>query len=115
MAIGASAASGATSTRTAPGYLLCVSNDECLSEKERNASPRRWSNVKARLAFCHVSQDGDDEGCLQLDRPPAPHQVEAMGEALGIGKRRHLTPEAQAKASSALERFGSAIIGPLAA
>jgi hypothetical protein len=35
------------------GYLVCVVTGE---------SPRRWTNVKKRLAFCQVRQDGDDEG-----------------------------------------------------
>jgi hypothetical protein len=46
-------------------YLLCVTTDE---------SSRRWTNVKQRLAFCHVSQDGDDEGCLRLDCLSAPYE-----------------------------------------
>ena len=41
------------------GYLLCVMTDE---------SVRRWNNIKRNLAFCRLTQDGDDEGCLHLDR-----------------------------------------------
>jgi hypothetical protein len=88
------------------GYLLCVTTDE---------SPRRWTNVKQRLAFCHVSQDGDDEGCLRLDRLPAPHEAEVIREALGIRKRRHLCPDALAKARSAAERARACLNRPLAA
>jgi hypothetical protein len=38
-------------------------------------SVRRWNNIKHRLDFCCVVQDGDDEGCLQLDRMPAPTEA----------------------------------------
>jgi hypothetical protein len=66
------------------GYLLCVSTEE---------SPRRWTYVKRRLGFCIVTQDGDDEGCLRLDRLPAPHEADAIREAIGIRKRRQTTSE----------------------
>jgi hypothetical protein len=56
-------------------------------------SPRRWSLVKRRLAFCSLKQDGDDEGCLYLDRLPEPAEAELIREALGIRNRRHLSPE----------------------
>jgi hypothetical protein len=88
------------------GFLLCVTTDE---------SPRRWTNVKQRLSFCHVTQDGDDEGCLHLDHLPTPHEAEAIREAIGIRKRRHLTPDALAKARSAAERARSWLNRPLAA
>ena len=43
------------------GFSLCVTTGE---------SARRWFNVKQRLSFCRLTQDGDDEGCLHLDRLP---------------------------------------------
>ena len=73
------------------GYLLCV-----VADDERNRSARRWTNVKARLAdICRVTQDGDDQGCLYLDRLPAPHEAAVIREALGIRKRRTVTDEAR--------------------
>jgi hypothetical protein len=51
------------------GFLICV---------DTNESARRWSAIKGRLAFCLLRQDGDDEGCLRLDRLPAPHEAEAI-------------------------------------
>jgi hypothetical protein len=70
------------------GFLLCVATQE---------SPRRWTNVKDRLAgLCRVTQDGDDEGCLHLDRLPTPDEADRIRGALGIKRRRHLTPEALA-------------------
>jgi hypothetical protein len=69
------------------GYLLCVTTGE---------SARRWVFIKKRLAFCRVTQDGDDEGCLHVDRVPAPHEAEAIREALGIRKRKNLSADALA-------------------
>ena len=43
------------------GFLFYVTTGE---------SARRWFNVKQRLNFCRLTQDGDDEGCLHLDRLP---------------------------------------------
>jgi hypothetical protein len=66
------------------GFLLCVT-----AQDERHQSPRRWKNVKHRLAFCRLTQDGDDEGCLHLDRMPLPAEAALIREALGIRQRRH--------------------------
>ena len=66
------------------GYLLCVMTDEFKG---------RWTNVKKRLAFCQLTQDGDDEGCLHLDRLPTLAEADLIREALGIRRKRHLSPE----------------------
>ena len=88
------------------GFLLCVASDE---------SPRRWTNVKARLRFCRVTQDGDIDGCLRLDRLPTPAEAALIREALGIRKRRHLSDVAKANARMAAERARNCIKRPLAA
>src|SRR5262245_26564335 len=54
-------------------------------------SPRHWTATKARLAFCKVTQDGEDEGCLRLFHLPTPDQAEAIRDALGIQKRREVS------------------------
>ena len=51
-------------------------------------SARAWTAAKARLAFCEVTQDGDDEGCFRLHALPLPDQAAAIRTALGIRKRR---------------------------
>jgi len=79
------------------GYLLWVHTGE---------SARRWGAIKDKLSSCQLRQDGDDEGCLHLDHLPTACQAEAIRDALHIRKRRHMTPEAAAKARSALERAG---------
>jgi hypothetical protein len=73
------------------GFLLCIT-----AKNERDQSPRRWTNIKRRLAFCRLMQDGDDEGCLRLDRLPTPVEAVLIREALGIKRKRHLRPEALA-------------------
>ncbi|MGO9681180.1 MAG: hypothetical protein ACLPTZ_00955 [Beijerinckiaceae bacterium] len=65
------------------GYLLCVDG----------TSRRRWTNLKCRLRFCRVAQDGDDEGCLHLDRLPTPTEAVLIRKALGIRRRLHPSPE----------------------
>jgi hypothetical protein len=81
------------------GYLLCVVADE------RDQSARRWNNVKARLArICELTQDGDDEGCLYLDRMPAAHEAGLIREALGIRRKRQLSDEAKVALVDRLSR-----------
>ena len=88
------------------GFLLCVT-----AKDERDQSPRRWASIKRRLAFCRLTQDGDDEGCLHLDRLPTRAQAVLIRQALGIRKRRTLTGDGRAQ----LEAARSLLIGPLTA
>jgi hypothetical protein len=74
------------------GFLLCVN-----AKDERDQSPRRWTNIKRRLAFCRITQDGDEEGCLHLDQLPTPAEAVLIREALGIRKRRTLTEDGRAQ------------------
>jgi hypothetical protein len=67
------------------GFMLCA-----------QATPRRWPGIKDRLAFCRLTQDAGGEGCLHLDRLPTPDEADAIREAIGIKRRRHLTAEALA-------------------
>jgi hypothetical protein len=78
------------------GFVFYVSTSE---------SPRRWTGIKKRIGFCRLTQDGDDEGCLYLERSPKADEAVLIREAIGIRKRRHLTPEALV----ALERARAAI------
>jgi hypothetical protein len=74
------------------GHLLCVTTDE---------SPRRWTSVKQQLAFAHLTQDGEDEGCFHLDRLPTTAEAGAIRDCLGIRKRRIVTAEARAQLEAA--------------
>jgi hypothetical protein len=81
------------------GYLIYFTVPEEMTEgpdgerTDREPSSRPWKNAKARLSFCQVTQDGDWEGCLRLDRLPAPHEGKAIREVLGIRKRRSGTAD----------------------
>jgi hypothetical protein len=78
------------------GFLLCVT-----AKDERDQSPRRWTGIKRRLAFCRITQDGDEEGCLHLNRPPTLTQAGLIRQALGIRKRRTLTKDGRAQLDAA--------------
>jgi len=54
-------------------------------------SPRHWTATKARLAFCKLTQDGEDEGCLRLFHLPTPDKAKEIRDALGIQKRREVS------------------------
>jgi hypothetical protein len=88
------------------GFLLCVTAND-----ERDQSPRRWTSIKRRLAFCRITQHGDDEGCLHLDQLPTPAQAGLIRQALGIRKRRTLTKDGRAQ----LDAARSLLIRPLPA
>jgi hypothetical protein len=72
-------------------------------------TPRRWTSIKQSLAFCKLSQDGVDEGILCLDRLPT--EAEAIREALGFRKRRHMT-EAQIERSRSILASARSLINP---
>jgi hypothetical protein len=88
------------------GFLLCVT-----AKDERDQSPRRWTSTKRRFAFCRITQDGDDEGCLHLDQLPTPAQAGLIRQALGIRKRRTLTEDGRTQ----LDAARSLLIRPLMA
>jgi hypothetical protein len=76
------------------GYLLYVHIDE-RTAMEREPSSRPWKNAKAGLTFCKVTQDGDWEGCLHLDRLPT-DGIGAVTARLAVfsdaQNRRHSVP-----------------------
>jgi hypothetical protein len=55
-------------------------------------SPRHWTATKRRLAFCELTQDCDEEGCLRLRRLPTPAEAVVIRDVLGIRKRAELSP-----------------------
>jgi hypothetical protein len=78
-------------------------------------SAQHWTWTKKALAFCTVTQDGDDEGCLRLHALPTPQQAKAIRAALGIRKRVELSPDAAERlrkmAPSAREAAKAARVG----
>jgi hypothetical protein len=66
---------------------------------------RHWTSVKARLSFCAVARDCDDEGCLRLQQRPTPEQAALIRNALGIRKRQEISEETRERLKAyALER-----------
>src|SRR5262245_2903572 len=55
-------------------------------------SVRHWTATKARLCFCDLLQDADDEGCLRLTDLPTPDQAIIIRDAIGLRKRAELGP-----------------------
>ena len=67
-------------------WQLVVTPDEMIS-------PRQWTAHKKRLAFCELTQDGDEEGCFRLHRLPTASEAEVIRDIIGIRKRTTLSPE----------------------
>jgi hypothetical protein len=72
--------------RDGDGFLLYVTE-----RSEQKPSAIRWNLAKQRLAFCTLTQDGDWEGCLRLDRLSAPEEAAIIRKVLRIKRRRHPT------------------------
>ena len=60
--------------RDGSGWLLYV----------RCRSGMHWTWTKKRLAFCRLTQDGDDEGCLHLDRLPSAAEADEIRRVIGL-------------------------------
>lgn len=54
-------------------------------------SKRQWNNIKAKLKFMIVSQDGDDEGILKLERMPTEKEAEVIRKVLQLRKSVELS------------------------
>jgi hypothetical protein len=83
-----------------PGYLLYVTG-----------TVQRWKKAK-RILPGTVTQDGDDEGILRLDRLPTPAEADAIRDVIGIRRRRHMTAEALANLERARKAIKSPVSGP---
>ena len=68
-------------------------------------SVRYWNNAKKALAFAKVTQDGEDEGGLILDRHPTPSEAESIRHYCGLAKKREMTEEARAHLASVGKPF----------
>lgn len=54
---------------------------------------RKWNNTKKNLSFMEVSQDGDDEGILKLNRIPFRDEAQMVRKVIGLRPRTKLTEE----------------------
>lgn len=68
---------------------------------------RLWTNIKRRLSFCKITQDGYDEGCLRLDELPTLEQAVLIRMALGLKRKR--APNLGSFRSTAGEGFSAPI------
>jgi hypothetical protein len=71
-------------------------------------SERHWTATKARLSFCTVTQDGDDEGCLRLHQLPTVAQATVIRDALGIRKRVEFGAEDLERRRASMKRLALA-------
>jgi hypothetical protein len=62
-------------------------------EFEEPSTSKGWTWAKKELSFCRVTQDGDEEGMLILDRLPTPPEAEIIRDKLRIAKKRELSEE----------------------
>jgi hypothetical protein len=56
-----------------------------------------WTWAKKKLAFARVTQDGDEEGMVMMDRRPTPAEAEIIRDYLGINKAREYGEETLAR------------------
>ena len=82
-----------------PGFQIYV-------ERE---SVREWSYAKKALKpFADLTNDGEDEGMLFLDRLPTADEAEVIRQYVGVAKKRVLSDEERARLLSVSvgHRFG---------
>jgi hypothetical protein len=92
-----------------PGYLLYVTGTVQRWKKAKRILPGQGGFT---LSSGAVTQDGDDEGIIRLDRLPLPAEAEAIRDLIGIRKRRHMTPEALSKLEHARGSIKSPVLAP---
>jgi hypothetical protein len=68
-------------------------------------SPKHWTFTKKRLAFATVTQDGDEGGCLRMQRLPSPDEAVIIRDVLGIWQTRKMDEEALARLAAARSRI----------
>jgi hypothetical protein len=79
---------GRQSERTTGGWAFACAEEDALYFVVIAPSVRAWTFAKRKLAFCTVTQDGDDEGILRLGRPPTPREGKIIRVVLGIPATR---------------------------
>jgi len=75
------------------------------------ASARGWESAKRRLSFGVVTQDGDCEGAIMLDRLPNAEQAAEIRDILRISKRVEYSDEVLAAKRSAMSDLRRAPAG----
>jgi hypothetical protein len=58
-----------------------------------SGAARGWTAAKAAMSFATVTQDGDIDGCLLLERLPTESEGATIREKLGIPKKRTMSEQ----------------------
>jgi hypothetical protein len=108
--IGASSASSATSTpfperSTGPRSRGSRFAFRGAGELGEPLSSKGWRFAKRALSFYEVTNDGDEEGMLFLDRLPTPEEADIIRDKLGIPKKREISEEERARLAGMGHRF----------
>jgi hypothetical protein len=83
---------GKQSSTASAGSMLYVVTESAMA----------WTYAKRALRFAVVTQDGDEEGILWLDRLPTVEEAKAIRRYLGIPKKAEMSEETRAKRVAAL-------------
>ena len=76
----------------------------CDFDNQKWSSARGWESAKRRLSFGKVTQDGDDEGVIILDRLPSKPEAKEIRFILGVPKKVEFSPEVLALKRQAFPR-----------
>jgi hypothetical protein len=68
-------------------------------------SRKAWTYAKRALSFPRVTQDGDEEGVLTMDRLLTADEAEVIRDYLGIAKRPDVSEEERERHRSFGERL----------
>ena len=63
------------------------------AEEFGEISTLAWTWAKKALSFCQVTNDGDNEGMLFMDRLPTAAESEIIRDKLGIRKKREISDD----------------------
>src|SRR5262245_40321183 len=67
---------------------LQLGTDRWVADLLRGRHAQEVENLKNRLSFCEITQDGDDEGCFRVTELPTAKQATLIRRALGLHKRQ---------------------------
>jgi len=84
---------GSTEEPKRPGFMICVLAETSDGRTFERWTSQGWTYAKRALAFAKLTNDGDDEGSLFLDRMPSKAEAEVIRRYCGIRKRIDLSDE----------------------
>jgi hypothetical protein len=76
--------------------MICVLAETSDGRTFERWTSQGWTYAKRALAFAKLTNDGDDEGSLFLDRMPSKAEAEAIRRYCGIRKKGELSDESLA-------------------